>query len=205
MTLRYLYGAMTTVVACGVVVGPAYGQIRDGGILPQTESGVVTVAGCLVRGNQVRGGQEQKYVLAQPRKGPVESVPQDGCTADPNGNALTLDNPQKGNVTDAMLGKVVEISGRLERETSTNPDNLRELDVATARIVPVVPPRVAVAEPPPAPRPAPTPEPEPAPVATAGQAPAELPKTASALPASGLFGVLALAGALVIRRFRPRE
>ena len=76
-------------------------------------------------------------------------------------------------MTDAMLGRVIEISGRLERETSTDPDNLRELDVAAARVVPVVPPRVAAA-PAPAPQPAAIPEPAPAPepVATAGQAPA---------------------------------
>ena len=88
MTLRYLYGAMTVVVACGVAVGPAYAQLRDGGILPGKESAVVTVVGCLLRGNQVRGGDDDKYVLAHPRKGPVASVPENGCTADASANAL---------------------------------------------------------------------------------------------------------------------
>ena len=134
-------------------------------------------------------------MLAHPRKGPVASVPENGCTADTNANALELDNPQKGNVTDAMLGRVIGISGRLERETSNDPDDLRELDVATARVVPVVPPRVAAA---PAPAPIPAAAPAPEPVATAGQEPA-LPETASGLPASGLVGLLALAGSLLLR------
>ena len=207
MTLRYVFGTVTVVVvACGVIVGPAYhAQLRDGGILPGEESAVVTVVGCLLRGNQVNGGQDGKYVLAHPRKGPVASVPENGCTADANANALEVDNPEKGNVTDAMLGRVIveESAGRLERETSTNPNNLRELDVAAARVVPVVPPRVAAA-PAPAPTPAPIPEaaPAPEPVATAGQAPA-LPETASGLPASGLNRLVALAGSLLLR-FRQR-
>ena len=50
-----------------------------------------------------------------------------------------------------MLGRWVEISGRLESETSKDPDNLRELDVLTFKMVPVVAPRPAAANlPPPA-------------------------------------------------------
>ena len=214
MTLRYLGAGMTVaIIACGAAMETAGAQVRDGGILPQAQSGVVTVAGCLLRGDQVRGGKSDKYVLANPRKGPVESVAEAGCTADAGANALVLDNPNKGKVTDAMIGRVIEISGRLERETDTDPDNLRELDVATARVVPVVPPRVAAA---PAPAPAspipeaapiaePEPEPAPTPVATSGQAPTTLPRTASGLPASGLMGLLALAGAVTIRTLRSRQ
>ena len=211
MTLRYRCAAMTVaIIACGVTMETGYAQLRDGGILAPAESGVVTVAGCLLRGDQVRGGKSDKYVLANPRRGPVDSVPEGGCAADAGANALVLDNPDNGNVTDAMIGRVVEISGRLERETDTNPDNLRELDVATARLVPVVPPRVAEAPAPApipeaAPIPEPEPEPAPAPVATAGQAPTALPKTASGLPASGLIGLLALAGAVTIRALRSRQ
>ena len=216
MALRYLGAAMTVaIITCGVTMETAYGQVRDGGILPQAQSGVVTVAGCLLRGDQVRGGKSDKFVLANPMRGPVDSVSEAGCTADAGANALVLDNPNKGKVTDAMIGRVIEISGRLERETDTDPDNLRELDVATARVVPVVPPRVAAA---PAPAPAspipeaapiaepePEPEPAPTPVATSGQAPTTLPRTASGLPASGLMGLLALAGAVTIRTLRSRQ
>ena len=104
----------------------------------RNKSGQVTAVGCLVRGNAVRGGKKDKYVLARPRKGPVASVPEATCTADPGADALTLDNPEKASMTDAMLGRWVEISGRLEKETSKNPDNLRELDVLTFKMVPVV-------------------------------------------------------------------
>ena len=63
----------------------------------------------------------------------------DVCTADAGADALDLDNTNRG-VTDAMLGRWVQISGRLESETSKDPDNLRELDVASISLVPVVPP-----------------------------------------------------------------
>ena len=96
MTLQYLYGATVVVFAFGVVtVGPAYAQRRDGSLLPQDQSGQVTAVGCLVRGNAVRGGKKDKYVLARPKKGPVASVPEATCTADAGADALTLDNPEK--------------------------------------------------------------------------------------------------------------
>ena len=146
MALHSLYGATVVVVAFGMVtVEPAYAQRRDGNLLPQDQSGQVTAVGCLVKGNAVRGGKADKYVLARPKKGPVESVPEATCTAEPGADALTLDNPEKAKMTDAMLGKWIQISGRLESETDKNPDNLRELDVATAKMVPVVVPRPAAA------------------------------------------------------------
>lgn len=206
MTLRHVFGATTLVVfAGGMTVGPASAQLRDGAILAPQESAVVTVAGCLLRGNQVRGGQDDKYVLAHPKQGPVASVPEGRCTADAGANALELDNPSKGNVNDAMLGQWIEISGRLERETSTNPDNLRELDVSSARIVPVVRPQAAAPAPivePAAPLPEPLPE---IPVATSGEAPAVLPQTASHVPAIGLIGLLALAVGLALRKSREQR
>ena len=84
--------------------------------------------------------RKDKYVLARPKRGPVASVPEASCTADPGADALMVDNPEKGNITDSALGRWVEIGGRLEKETSTDPDNLRELDVATFKLVPVVVP-----------------------------------------------------------------
>jgi hypothetical protein len=213
MTLQHVCGATVVVFAFGVVtVGPAYAQRRDGGLLPQEESGEVTAVGCLVRGSAVRGGTKDQYVLALPKRGPVASVPEAKCTADSGADALDLDNESQGGVSDSMLGRWVEISGRLERETSKDPDDLRELDVKSVKLVPVVPPRTAeapppqptpppVAEAPPTPRaPEPTPAPEPAP-----EPPKRLPKTASHLPAIGLAGLLSLAGGLILRSFRLRQ
>jgi hypothetical protein len=217
MTLQYVYGATVVVFAFGVVtVGPAYAQRRDGSLLPQEQSGQVTTVGCLVRGSAVRGGKNQEYVLARPTKGPVASVPEASCTADPGADALDLDNTAKAGVSDAMLGRWVEITGRLERETNKDPDDLRELDVTSLKLVPVVPPRAAAA-PSPAPRstpPAPrlTPEapaaraaPAAASVASTGEAPRTLPSTASHVPAIGLAGLLFLAGGLMFRWFRLQQ
>jgi hypothetical protein len=212
MTLQHVCGATVVVFAFGVVtVGPAYAQRRDGGLLPQEESGEVTAVGCLVRGSAVRGGTKDQYVLALPKRGPVASVPEAKCTADSGADALDLDNESQGGVSDSMLGRWVEISGRLERETSKDPDDLRELDVKTAKLVPVVPPRAAEAPPPQPPAaesrptpPAPEPTPAPAPEAPAPE-PRKLPKTASHLPAIGLAGLLSLAGGLILRSFRLRQ
>ena len=201
MALHALYGATVVVVAFGMVtVEPAYAQRRDGNLLPQDQSGQVTAVGCLVRGNAVRGGKADKYVLARPKKGPVESVPEAKCTAEAGADALMLDNPEKASLKDSMLGRWVEITGRLESETSKNPDNLRELDVLSSKMVPVVLPPTAAATPPA--RQAPPPQaaesrPAPAPAATAAPAeppsePRKLPKTASQLPAIGI-GRVALA------------
>jgi hypothetical protein len=210
MTLQHVYGATVVVLVFGVVaVGPANAQRRDGSLLPQEDSGQVTAVGCLVRGSSVRGGQKDKYVLARVRKGPVASVPEATCTTDAGADALTIDNPEKAKITDAMLGRWVEIGGRLERETSKDPDDLRELDVATFKLVPVViPPKptpqpaaVPVAESRPAPR---APEPTPA-VAMTGAAPKSLPKTASPVPAIGLVGLLSLTAGFMLRSFRLRQ
>jgi len=172
----------------------------------------VTAVGCLVPGKSVRGGKDV-YVLARPRRGPVESVPEGSCSADSGADALQIDNAEKG-ITKAMVGRWVQISGRLERETDKNPDNLRELDVESARLVPVVPPRVAVATPAPAPvtaaprprAPEPVPEAAPAPAPAPPPEPARaLPHTASNRPASALVGLFLLAGALTLRAFRLRH
>ena len=116
-----------------VTVGPVYAQRRDGSLLPQNQSGQVTAVGCLVQGDAVRGGKKGKYVLARVRKGPAANVPENSCTAEAGADALMVDNPEKAKITDAMVGHWVEISGRLESETSKDPDNLRELDVRSGQ------------------------------------------------------------------------
>jgi hypothetical protein len=205
-----VYSVVTGVaIACSLVIGAASAQQlgRDGGLLPPEESGMVTVAGCLLRGDQIRGGDDDKYVVANLRR-PVDSVSEQTCSADAGATAIQLDNPDKGNVNDTMLGRWVIVSGRLERETS-NDDILRELDVTAASLVPVEIPRAA-AEPerfpePPAiqaeaPAPAPEASPEPIPVATSGQ----LPTTASFGPLAGLLGLFACGGGLLLRSLRSR-
>jgi hypothetical protein len=211
MVFQSLYGATVVVLACGVVaVDPAYAQARrDGRLLPQETSGDVTAVGCLLRGTDVRGGKSDKYVLARPKLGPVASVPEASCSAESGADALTVDNPEKGKITDAALGRWVQIAGRLERETNKDPDDLRELDVASFKLVPVViPPKpaaVAAREPASAPAPrAAEPSYSPSPAAPTPE-PRKLPKTASQLPAIGLVGLLSLAVALTLRGFRLRQ
>jgi hypothetical protein len=194
------------VSTCGVVtVGPAHAQQRDGGLLPGEERGLITVAGCFVRGVQVRGGENDTYVLSRPIRGPVNSVPESACTADPDGDALDLEKTSQAGMNDSMLGHWIEVSGELEKETTSNPDNLRELDVRSFRMVPVVPRPAAAASAPQPPIPqqpiAPAPQ-RTAPVGTTGEAPQSLPRTASHIPAIGLFGLLSVAGGLVLRSFR---
>ena len=128
-----------------------------------------------------------------------------------------LDNPKDAGMTDSMLGRWVEIGGILEKETSKNPDNLRELDVKSFKAVPVVVPRAAAAPTTPpraaaaaAPASPPVPSTSPAPAATtASAAPAQagqsLPHTASNRPAIGLVALLALAVAFILRSFRLRQ
>lgn len=206
MAHQYACGAITAVVfACGVAaIEPAHAQLRDGGLLPQDQSGLVTAVGCFVRG----GDDGEDYLLAHPKQGPVNSVQDETCTADASADALKLDNTKKSGMNDAILGHWIEINGRLEKETGDDPDSLRELDVHSFRILPVVPRRTAVAPPAPAYQPAPLPEqpiaraPEPMPtVGTSG----ELPRTASPLPLVGLIGTLFLAGGLGLRSLRARN
>jgi len=194
MSLQQVYGVTVVVVVFGVVpVGPAYAQRRDGGLLPQEQEGQVTAVGCLLRGSAVRGGKEDKdqYVLARPRRGPISSVPEATCTADPGADALDLDNTSKTGVNDSLLGRWVEIRGKLEKETSKNPDNLRELAVAAFTLVPVVAPAreaapaPAAAEPAPAAAAPPAAEPAPASEAPPAAAPAAATAPASETTTSG--------------------
>jgi hypothetical protein len=209
MMLRPALGVTVVVLAFGSVsVEPAYAQRRDGSLLPQEESGTVTAVGCLVRGSSVRGGKDD-YVLARPRRGPIASVPENSCSTEAGADALQLDNAEKANLNSAMVGKWVQISGRLERETSKDPDDLRELDVESAKLVPVVVPRQAAASPAPAAAPAPRPYSPPvaaAPEAAPAPEPARtLPKTAGQVPAVGLGALLMLGLGLTLRTFRLRQ
>jgi hypothetical protein len=158
-----------------------------------------------MRGDQIRGGDDDKYVLANLSKEPMANAPAQTCSADPDATAIQLDDPEDGNIDDTMLGRWVEISGRLERETSDD-DILRELDVMAARLLPVETPRAAAEPAPVFEPPAAQVEPEPAapaPVATSGQA--DLPATASFAPLAGLIGLFACGGGLALRSLRRRH
>jgi hypothetical protein len=197
---------------CAVTtVDPAQAQRRDGNLLPQDTGGMITVAGCLVRGADVRGGHENRYVLLYPKSGPLNSVSEEKCRTDPGADAIELENSDRLGMNDSLVGRWVEVSGRLEKETSQDPDNLREMDARSFRMIPVVPPREAlIAELAPRQEAAPpiveesrapalaAPDPvERRPVATTGRA-ERLPKTSSYLPALGWIGLLSLAGGVAL-------
>ena len=200
MTLRYISGASIVIVLTWGLVAVAPANAQNESLLPANESAVITVTGCLQRG----GKDGDKFMLASPRLGPVASVTDAACDAAVDTRALDLDDADDRGINDTMVGRWIEISGRLEKETSTNPDNLRELSVRSFRLIPVVPQRAEAA---PAPLPAPvaeTPAPAlPAPVATTGiEEP--LPKTASPLAVIGLLGLLSVAGSFGFRAYRSR-
>jgi LPXTG-motif cell wall-anchored protein len=207
MSARYLCSAITgALLLCGVnTVVPARVQAQQPTVLP--EGGMITMVGCLGRG----GKHDNKYVLVNPTIGSMVSVPDGTCTSTDTEQAVELKDTSRH--YQSMLGRYVEITGRLERiEGSDDPDDLRELHVRSFREVPVVPPRIVEAAPPSAPPPVfepqpPAPQaeapaiPEQKPVATTGTAPAPLPKTASGSSLIGFLGLLSLAGALGLRLF----
>lgn len=191
MTLRYLSGAtIVTALACGLT--PVHAQ----DVLPREQSAVVTVTGCLLGGDK-----PGRFVLAAPRLGAVPNVENGACDAPIDSRTLDLEDADDRGINDTLIGRWVEISGRLERETSDNPENLRELSVRSFRIVPVVP-RLAEFAPPPAPRADLSAPPAQAPPPTAIEEP--LPATASPLAMLGLLGLLTLAGGIGVNIYRAR-
>ena len=205
MTVRHVCGAvMAVVLTCGA---PTVARAQ---ILPPEESGMVTVAGCLLLRD---ADHKDQYILANPVPGPVDSVPDGRCSATIDQRAFDLDKTHKVGMSDALLGHWVEINGRLEKETHDRLDNLRELSALSFRVVPVVPPPVEVAVveriAPPEIQQTPTPRvetrQEETPVATTGTLPETLPKTASPLQGIGLLGLFGLAGGLALRVNRLHE
>lgn len=184
---------------------PAVGATRDASLLPPNESGVITVAGCLRAGPN--HGDQDGYVLANPRLGPIAGVPESKCTGAIDDRAVELDHSLKRGIDDSMLGRWIEVTGRLEKETSNDPDNLREMYVDSFRMVPVIPRRAEAAPVTEFPR-----QVEQQPVTPPADTMARmeekaagtpgletLPKTASSLPAIGLLGLLSLGAGLVLR------
>ena len=213
MVVRFFYNVIVATLSTWAVLVVASAQTQERGVgVPPEESAVITVAGCLQRG----GTNGDKYVLADPIRGPIASVPQGTCRASVNEQALELEHTTAQGFNESMLGMWIEVNGRLEKETSDDPSNLRELHIRSFRLVPVVPPaeqprveqpRVEQprAEALPAPAAAPHAEviapAEEIPVATTGTAPTVLPTTSSPAPLVGSIGLLLLAGGLALRRF----
>src|SRR5688500_18715851 len=98
MTLREL----TAIVSISglLIVAPAYAQTRDASLLPPEQSGVITVAGCLQPG----GDNSDRYVLANPRLGPVANVPEGSCSATVDERALDLKDTDEHGINQSMLG-----------------------------------------------------------------------------------------------------
>jgi hypothetical protein len=138
MTLRYLIGAsIVTVLPWGLTaVAPAYAQNET--LLPARESALITVTGCLQRGGP-KG--DDTYLLTSPRLGPVANVADGACDTPIDARTLELQDADDRGINETLVGRWIEVSGRLERETSTNPDNLREMAVRSFRLVPVLPPQ----------------------------------------------------------------
>jgi hypothetical protein len=204
MTLRHVTGAFTaTVLTCGLLTAlPAHAQTRDGGLLPPDQSGVITVAGCL----QLGGKDGDEYVLAIPTPGPIANVPVETCKAAVDERALDLKDTEDFGFNPSMIGRWIEVSGTLERETDSDLTNLREIEIRSFRLLPVVPPpappvRLQSHVEPVAPLPEPIPVEEP--VGTTGVEPA-LPQTASPLVPMGLLGLFSLAGAVGLHTYRLR-
>src|SRR5688572_26107719 len=218
MTLRYVSGALVAIVLiCGLpALDPVHAQTRDSSLLPPEKSGLITVAGCL----QLGGENGDRYVLANPRLGPIPNVPEGTCNVAVDDRALDLKDTAEHGMNQSMLGRWVEINGRLEKETDNDLTNLREIEVRSFRMVPVIPPPVIPprAEAPPAPVPLAQAEPQPVtppaetiappeeqPIGTTGVIETTLPKSAGLLPAIGLLGLLSLTGGLGLRFYRSRE
>ena len=200
MALRYVSGAF---IAIMMIYGLAIPNTARAQLLPPEEHGVITVAGCL----QLGGDNGDKYVLANPRLGPIANVSDGKCDAAVDDSALRVKHTSDQGINESMLGHWIEINGRLEKETSDDPTNLRELYVRSFRMVPVLPPPVIVhresAAPPAQPEPqafAAPPAPAEQPIGTTGT----LPQTASSVPAIGLLGLLSFAGAIGFRLHRSR-
>ena len=181
-----------------------------------------------------RSGQGDEYILVNATVGvasmhvePATEAESNNCLASPdNGQAIELTGHGEKDL-DPLVGRRVVITGML-KNAKHDPEavgtsgaftpvprsgghvgselHLREINVDSGALAPVIIPRneaaIAPAEPAPVAAPEPAPQPEPAAeVAEVIVAP-ELPKTASPLPTIGLIGLLSLAGAFGLRLFR---
>src|SRR5688500_5861277 len=101
MTGRYVCRALPAIVMKlgWAAVGPANAQ----SLLPEDESGEMTVAGCLQRG----GANGDKFVLASPTMGSAANLPSKPCTATVREGALELEHAQRNGIDDSMVGRFI--------------------------------------------------------------------------------------------------
>jgi hypothetical protein len=200
MTIQSACGALTAVALAVAVaiVAPVHAQLP-----PADTHALVTVVGCL----QMGGEHGDEYVLSDLTAGPATSTEEANCASSGATQVIRLKRTRQFGFNDSLLNRWIEITGRLEKEESDDPSNLRELEIRSFSMVPVVIPRRAEAAPSVSYQPAPAERmPEPTPqsrteVGTTGVA-AELPRTASGLPPVALMGLLSLAGAFGLNWYR---
>ncbi len=205
MAIRCVSGAIATaLLTCGLaILGASSARAQQSPDLPKT-GGPITLWGCFAE-QKIEGNG--KYQLFRPTIGTATSVPEAMCAPAPTDQVIELEdvheNVHKHHLDRSMVGRWIEVTGRLEDRDKTG---LREVHVRSFRVVPVVPPVVTEAAPPFVPPPpevaAELPMPELPAVATSGAA--ELPKTASPIPMTGLLGLAALAAGVACRVFRRR-
>src|SRR5262245_16963016 len=116
MNARYRCGAITAaLLACGVItVAPARVQAQAPTMLPEG-GGMITVVGCFVRSDHHQHGQSsRRYMLANPSIGPADTAPEATCSGD-GGQAVDLKDTGEHHLGKEVLGRWIEITGRLER------------------------------------------------------------------------------------------
>jgi hypothetical protein len=209
MAIRHQAGVIAGVLLTfGIsVFAPAIGRAQDAFQLPEKGS-TVTVTGCF---GYIDGPH---YVLASPTMNPVASVPTATCEV--TGPMIKLDDIKQNGLDKSMVGRWLQVTGRVGKAYDEHPNRIRKLDISSAMFVPVVPPRAAEVIIAPAPI-------ETAPVAPRMTRPPveqqavgttgtmrkvmrkALPKTASTLPLFGLIGLVSLAGGLTLHLFGRRR
>ena len=190
MTTRHVRIAIAASLVTVATVALAPSTHAQAETLPQ-QGAEITVVGCFVRGMV---NSHERYVLVRPIVGSVNSVPEASCASIPGNEVIKLQDLAQAGLDQMMLGRWLEITGRLEGNHRS--DGVREVHVKSFRAVPVVPPRVSETVSPPSPAieippvaPASEPAIEPSPVATAGVR-TELPRTATSLALVGLIGFI---------------
>ena len=215
MLTRFVRSAVTAGVltGCMVALAPAIGHAQFGTPLPLGRA-LVTVVGCLQRDNR----DADEYILQNTIIATATHAPETSCAPKTDQSGVRLEEMKHFPVTDSMLGRWVEITGKLEK--SDDDESMRELYVKGLRVLPEAPraavtPPAVIFLPAPAPAPAPAPpaaapSPEPTreepPVGTSGVIQrTELPKTGSPLPVVGSVGLLSLAGGFIFSMVRRRR
>jgi hypothetical protein len=132
MTTRHVRSALVaTLVACSVVaLTPAVGRAQNTTAIPE-EGGAITMAGCFVLGQVQSHG---KYVLVRPIVGSVESVPDASCAYTPGDQIVKLKDLKQAGLRHVMLGRWLEIVGRLESDHRSN--SVRVVHVKSFKPVP---------------------------------------------------------------------